>query len=159
MRTNLTKKAFTLVELVVVIAIIAILTTVTIVGYNTFVKDASKSKAEQELTQLQTALVSKSMLQESDRTAMFDKDVNDEDNTVYQITLDVTGNTITFVVSPELDENDDEQTILDGLFAALLSKLDLDAFSEVKLEKIGPQYFLTHDAHDEVRVLVSVQYE
>lgn len=154
MRTNLTKKAFTLVELVVVIAIIAILTTVTIVGYNTFVKDASKSKAEQELTQLQTALVSKSMLQESDRTALFDKD-----NIVYQITLDVTGNTITFVVSPELDENDNEQTILDGLFAALLSKLDLDAFSEVKLEKIGPQYFLTHDAHDEVRVLVSVQYE
>ena len=47
-----TKKGFTLVELLVVIAILAILATVSIVGYTSFINRANDSTAQQELTQI-----------------------------------------------------------------------------------------------------------
>jgi len=50
------KKAFTLVELLVVIAILAILSTVAIVGYNSFTEKAEKSVDEQAVTQMNKVL-------------------------------------------------------------------------------------------------------
>lgn len=47
-----TKKGFTLVELLVVIAILAILASVAVVGYTAFVDKAKDSKAESELHQI-----------------------------------------------------------------------------------------------------------
>ena len=49
---NNTKKGFTLVELLVVIAILAILATVSVVGYTSFITNAKNSVAQQELTQI-----------------------------------------------------------------------------------------------------------
>lgn len=51
-----TKKGFTLVELLVVIAILAILATVSVVGYSNFTQKAKDSRAQQELTQIHTYL-------------------------------------------------------------------------------------------------------
>lgn len=51
-----TKKGFTLVELLVVIAILAILATVSVVGYTSFIQSANESVAMQELTQIREAL-------------------------------------------------------------------------------------------------------
>ena len=47
-----TKKGFTLVELLVVIAILAILASVAVVGYTAFLNKAKDSKAESELHQI-----------------------------------------------------------------------------------------------------------
>jgi prepilin-type N-terminal cleavage/methylation domain-containing protein len=47
-----TRKGFTLVELLVVIAILAILATVSVVGYTSFINRANSSVAQQELTQV-----------------------------------------------------------------------------------------------------------
>ena len=47
-----TRKGFTLVELLVVIAILAILATVSVVGYTTYINNANKSVATQELDQI-----------------------------------------------------------------------------------------------------------
>lgn len=49
-----TKKGFTLVELLVVIAILAILASVAVVGYTAFLDKAKDSKAETELHQIVT---------------------------------------------------------------------------------------------------------
>ena len=51
-----TKKGFTLVELLVVIAILAILASVAVVGYTSFITKAEKSNAETEAHQLETAI-------------------------------------------------------------------------------------------------------
>ncbi len=50
------KKGFTLVELLIVIAILAILATVAIVGYTSFIDKANQSVDEQAVTQINTAL-------------------------------------------------------------------------------------------------------
>lgn len=50
------KKGFTLVELLVVIAILAILATVSIVGYTSFIGKANQSVDEQAVTQMNVAL-------------------------------------------------------------------------------------------------------
>ena len=52
-----TKKGFTLVELLVVIAILAILTTVSVVGYTSFIEKANRSVDEQAVAQINTALM------------------------------------------------------------------------------------------------------
>ena len=51
MRHN-TKKGFTLVELLVTISIIAVLTTVTVVGFVTYVDKTNDAAAVTELTQI-----------------------------------------------------------------------------------------------------------
>ena len=51
-----TRKGFTLVELLVVIAILAILATVSVVGYTSFIARAEKSNAETEAHQVQSAI-------------------------------------------------------------------------------------------------------
>ena len=52
-----TKKGFTLVELLVVIAILAILASVAVVGYTAFVDKAHDNAALQELTQLRNYML------------------------------------------------------------------------------------------------------
>ena len=59
---NNTKKGFTLVELLVVIAILAILATVSVVGYTSFINRANNSVAQQELTQLRDYAISLDMV-------------------------------------------------------------------------------------------------
>ena len=49
-----TKKGFTLVELLVVIAILAILATVSVVGYTAFIDRANQSNAQTEADQIKT---------------------------------------------------------------------------------------------------------
>ena len=51
-----TKKGFTLVELLVVIAIVAILATVAIIGYTSFIDKAEKSADQQGVAQMNTVL-------------------------------------------------------------------------------------------------------
>ena len=51
-----TKKGFTLVELLVVIAILAILASVAVVGYTSFLDKAKDSNAQTEAHQLETAI-------------------------------------------------------------------------------------------------------
>ena len=64
------KKGFTLIEMLVVIAIIAILSTVLIVGYSSFIDDANKSNAEAEAHQVEVlinaALMTKKAVKISD---------------------------------------------------------------------------------------------
>ena len=56
MKTNMKKKGFTLVELLVVIAIIAILATVSVVGYTAFLDKANQSNAMTEAAQVEEAI-------------------------------------------------------------------------------------------------------
>ena len=51
-----TKKGFTLVELLVVIAILAILATVSVVGYTSFINKADLSNAQTEAAQIKLAI-------------------------------------------------------------------------------------------------------
>ncbi len=51
-----TKKGFTLVELLVVIAILAILATVSVVGYTSFIERAEESNIATELHQIETTI-------------------------------------------------------------------------------------------------------
>ena len=53
-----TRKGFTLVELLVVIAILAILATVSVVGYTSFINRAEDSNAQTEAHQVQTTIQS-----------------------------------------------------------------------------------------------------
>ena len=53
-----TRKGFTLVELLVVIAILAILATVSVVGYTSFIERAEKSNIETEAHQVETIIES-----------------------------------------------------------------------------------------------------
>ena len=52
-----TRKGFTLVELLVVIAILAILATVSVVGYTSFINNANDSVAVQEVTQIRNYMI------------------------------------------------------------------------------------------------------
>lgn len=52
-----TKKGFTLVELLVVIAILAILATVSVVGYTSFINNAENSVALSEVTQIRDYVI------------------------------------------------------------------------------------------------------
>lgn len=60
-----TKKGFTLVELLVVIAILAILATVSVVGYTSFIQKANDSNAATELHQVVTYLESELLVDKS----------------------------------------------------------------------------------------------
>lgn len=55
---NNTKKGFTLVELLVVIAILAILAAVSVVGYTSFIERAEVSNAETEAHQIESTIES-----------------------------------------------------------------------------------------------------
>lgn len=139
------KKAFTLVELVVVIAIIAILTTVSIVGYNTFVKDANKSKAEQELSQLKNSLIVKA--------TSGDIVITDDNNN--SLTLSVTNNTITLEFNFVYDS-----IKVNNLFNNLLTDLELSSFtSKVSLQVTDSGSFITHVDHEDPKIEVNTQFE
>lgn len=114
MRKIINNKGFTLVELVVVIAIIAILTTVSIVGYNTFVKNANMSKAEQELAQINNVL----------RVKAIEGKIAVEEGNI-KLTLALLNNKISFIIE-RVDEaidtykNDLTNEVLNDLFDELL---------------------------------------
>ena len=64
-----TKKGFTLVELLVVIAILAILASVAVVGYTAFLDKAEESNAKTELHQIETSVEANLMI--GDDTVLF----------------------------------------------------------------------------------------
>lgn len=57
-----TKKGFTLVELLVVIAILAILATVSVVGYTVYINDAKNSNARTEAAPIETYVSTELMI-------------------------------------------------------------------------------------------------
>ncbi len=57
MKTNMKKKGFTLVELLVVIAIVAILAVVSVVGYTAFIDKANESNDRSLVVQLNKTLI------------------------------------------------------------------------------------------------------
>ena len=65
-------KGFTLVELLVVIAILAILATVSVVGYTTYISNANESAAQQELSQVKTAILSADIVGDYSNEISFD---------------------------------------------------------------------------------------
>lgn len=90
-----TKKGFTLVELMVVIAIIAILATVSVVGYTSLTKKADLSNAQSELHQTEEFIYA-ALLTESNAVSV--KDENDAEigtlkmsDTTVTITLNANG--------------------------------------------------------------------
>ena len=96
-----TKKGFTLVELLVVIAILAILASVAVVGYTAFLDKANESNRDTEAYQIKTAITSALVIP----------------GEVYEITEDVT---------VEIDE--DGAYLVTGLNSALdLEPLTSDA--------------------------------
>ena len=58
-------KGFTLVELLVVIAILAILATVSVVGYTSYIQNANASVAEQEASQIKTAILAEDIVNDN----------------------------------------------------------------------------------------------
>ena len=58
-------KGFTLVELLVVIAILAILATVSVVGYTSYINNANASVAEQEASQIKTAILAEDIVNDN----------------------------------------------------------------------------------------------
>ena len=60
-----TKKGFTLVELLVVIAILAILASVAVVGYTSFIKKADDQAAATEFDQVETIITNALIVEES----------------------------------------------------------------------------------------------
>lgn len=69
-----TKKGFTLVELLVVIAILAILATVSVVGYTSFIERANVAADQNEVTQLNHFLA---VLKSDNSSKFFNKDLNE----------------------------------------------------------------------------------
>ena len=101
MKTNMKKKGFTLVELLVVIAIIAILATVSVVGYTAFLDKANQSNAMTEAAQVEEAIKTNLMADDDyvigtvQSTETLEKDVTTkttyyvdaDDNKIYTSTI------------------------------------------------------------------------
>ncbi|WP_026400291.1 type IV pilin protein [Acholeplasma equifetale] len=115
------KKGFTLVELIVVIAIIAVLSTVSIVGYSVFIESANKSKANQELVQIENVMKASALSAEQ-------ISVTTDDDT-HRLDLEIIGNTTTLVFSAEVEGLVESQlTVMNDLLSALLEDLGLSQF-------------------------------
>ena len=103
-----TKKGFTLVELLVVIAILAILASVAVVGYTAFLKDARESKANTEAHQIETAIEASLMVNDyvvvgTIVTTTTEKDAEGNDVTIETTTYIVVdeNKTVTGEADPE----------------------------------------------------------
>ena len=79
-----TRKGFTLVELLVVIAILAILATVSVVGYTSFINRAHESNAQTEAHQIESAIESYTMA--GNYYILNDTQLVDKDMKVYEYT-------------------------------------------------------------------------
>lgn len=79
-----TRKGFTLVELLVVIAILAILATVSVVGYTSFINRAHDSNAQTEAHQIQTTI-------ESFIISGYPYELGEKDDVTYYV-VDLEGN-------------------------------------------------------------------
>jgi prepilin-type N-terminal cleavage/methylation domain-containing protein len=93
---NNTKKGFTLVELLVVIAILAILATVSVVGYTSFINRADESNATTEAHQIQT-IIETALI--TDTTAIIP--TKSGDTTKYIVATKNANGTITFAAAVE----------------------------------------------------------
>ena len=111
------KKAFTLVELLVVIAIIAILATAGIVGYTVFTEKARKSNAESELNQAKTLLEAEALSNQYFEitdvcTFGYATDASDKATWItkeaYDALVDKTGYTV-LTITNICDKSDDEE--------------------------------------------------
>ena len=112
-----TRKGFTLVELLVVIAILAILATVSVVGYTSFIERADQSNADVEANQIKT-IVTSALMGANDCVVLVENTATGEDpaNGIY-VTKGATG----YVVSasePECDKpfdaTDDVEALVTG---------------------------------------------
>lgn len=96
-----TRKGFTLVELLVVIAILAILATVSVVGYTSFIDRANQSTALQEMTQIRDAVIAEDILNPN---------------------FSISGGTITVLESTDAGY-DDKYPTFDAFVGALVAEL------------------------------------
>ncbi|MBN3489905.1 prepilin-type N-terminal cleavage/methylation domain-containing protein [Acholeplasma equirhinis] len=121
--TKALKKGFTLVELIVVIAIIAILSTVSIVGYNVFVDNANRSKAEQELAQVESVLRA---------SAISGLDAADAVDAELNVELKLVNNVLTLVFSSEVGDiaiEADQLATMNALLDLILAQVDLSNYA------------------------------
>lgn len=130
--TKALKKGFTLVELIVVIAIVAILSTVSIVGYNVFVDNANRSKAEQEIAQVESVLRG---------VAISEKEVKvDFEGDEFDVLITLENNQIKLEFSEDLNTEDGLQAVVN----AILASLQLNQFVDgIELEVDGTSSTLT----------------
>ena len=111
-----TRKGFTLVELLVVIAILAILATVSVVGYTSFIKSADESAMQQETHQVTTIINHALILDDSVAITL-------EEDTVVLLEKDADGN----VVASEVEKVPAEVVDLaEDIGAELIDKLSFD---------------------------------
>ena len=80
---NNTKKGFTLVELLVVIAILAILATVSVVGYTSFIDRANESNAQTEADQIKSFITNGLMTDDCVLLVADDTTTDNADESIY----------------------------------------------------------------------------
>ncbi len=106
------KKAFTLVELLVVIAILAVLASVSIVGYTAFTRRAVQNNALSELTQVKTLVTGAASTDENGLV------VNFGGSQIYVFNYDGNNNQYSFAPSSdEVELNMNDETHLTGIFS------------------------------------------
>ena len=112
-----TRKGFTLVELLVVIAILAILATVSVVGYTSFITRAEVSNAQTEAHQIATVI-------ESSLVGVEYAIVNDDaENTIYA--YETTSGVVFADELPDTIDEDDKHVDLTDDLAQYLDSLTL----------------------------------
>lgn len=119
-----TKKGFTLVELLVVIAILAILATVSVVGYTSFVQKADESAADQEIHQIETIIDNALILND---VTYFAKTA-DSTTKYIKITKSNNSGTVTITVSEETTKpGNGAIDITNDIGAELIAKLSFES--------------------------------
>ncbi len=139
------KKAFTLVELLVVIAIIAILATAGIVGYTVFTEKARKSNAESELNQAKTLLEAEALSNQCFEitdvcTFGYATDANDKTTWItkqaYDELLDTTGYTVLTITDICANSDDEELQQLASKISYDAGKIIMTSTSNSKYEAV-----------------------
>ena len=126
-----TKKGFTLVELLVVIAILAILASVAVVGYTAFLDKANDSNAATEAHQIQMSADSFHMVGDNFVLGTYGVVTTPDDETTTDKNEEVvTTYTVYLAVDGKVYSSEDAETLLDTLPEDLVWDADLAGLAE-----------------------------